>query len=75
MIPTEIQKLDSEDIMTKFKSQGLYIIKIKYWNASGSESPPYCIPTLWIIGILHYKQAKLRKDMQHSVFYICIAYA
>ena len=28
---------------------------------------PYLIPTLWNIGILHYKQAKLRKDMQHSV--------
>ena len=25
------------------------------------------IPTLWNIGILHYKQAKLRKDMQLSV--------
>ena len=52
---------------TKLKSQGLYIIKIKYWNASGSGSPPYCIPTLWIIGILHYKQAKLHNDMQHSI--------
>jgi hypothetical protein len=26
----------SEDIMTKFKSQGLHIIRIKYWNACGS---------------------------------------
>ena len=26
----------SEDIMTKFKSQGLHIIRIKYWNASGT---------------------------------------
>ena len=25
-------------------------------------------PTLWNIGILHYKQAKLRKHLQHSVF-------
>ena len=24
-------------------------------------------PAHWNIGILHYKQAKLRKDMQHSV--------
>ena len=24
-------------------------------------------PTLWNIGILHYKQAKLRKHLQHSV--------
>ena len=58
----------SEDIMTKFKSQGLYIIKIKYWNASRSGSPPSLIPTLWNIGILHYKQAKLPKHLQHSVY-------
>ena len=57
----------SEDIMTKFKSQGLHIIRIKYWNASGSGSPPSLIPAHWNIGILHYKQVKLRKDMQHSV--------
>ena len=25
----------SEDIMTKFKSQALHIIRIKYWNAGG----------------------------------------
>ena len=53
--------------MTKFKSQGLYIIGIKHWNASGSGLPPSLIPTLWDIGILYYKKAKLRKDMQHSV--------
>ena len=29
--------------------------------------PPSLIPAHWNIGILHYKQAKLRKDMQHSV--------
>ena len=29
---------------------------------------PSLIPTLWNIGILHYKQAKLHKDMQHSVY-------
>ena len=42
----------SEDIITKFKSQGLYIIRIKYWNASGSgsRSPPSLIPALWNIG-------------------------
>ena len=34
---------------------------------SGSGSPPSLIPAHWNIGILHYKQAKLRKDMQHSV--------
>ena len=31
--------------------------------------PPSLIPTLWKIGILHHKQAKLPKDMQHSVHY------
>ena len=29
--------------------------------------PSSLIPILWNIGILHYKQAKLRKDMQQSV--------
>ena len=57
----------SEDIITKFKSQGLYIIRIKYWNASGSGPPPSLIPTLWNIGILHCNQAKLPKHLQHSV--------
>ena len=56
-----------EDIMTKFRSQGLYIKIIKYWNASGSGPPPSLISTLWNIGILHYKQAKLCKHLQHSV--------
>ena len=28
---------------------------------------PSLIPTLWNIGILHYKQAKLPKHLQHSV--------
>ena len=44
--------------MTKFKSQGLHIIRIECLNANGS--PPS------LIGILHNKQAKLRKVMQHS---------
>ena len=58
----------SEDIMTKFKSQGLYIIRIKYWNASRSGFPPSLIPASGgNIGILHYKQAKLPKHLQHSV--------
>ena len=30
----------SKDIMTKFKSQDLHIIRIKYCNASGSGFPP-----------------------------------
>ena len=28
--------------------------------------PPSFIPTIWNIGILHHKQAKLYKDMQQS---------
>ena len=42
----------SEDIMTKSKSQGLHIIRIKYWNASGSGPPPSLILAHWNIGIL-----------------------
>ena len=57
----------SEDIMTKFKSQGLYIIRIKYWNVSGSGLPPSLISPLRNIGILQYKQAELSKHFQHSV--------
>ena len=61
----------SEDSITKFKSQGLYTIKIKYWNASGSGRgsgfPPSLIPALRNIGILHYKKAKLCKHLEHSV--------
>ena len=44
---------------TKFKSQGCYIIKIIYWNASRSGFPPFLIPALRNIGIFHYKKAKL----------------
>ena len=47
----------SEDIITKFKLQGLYIIRIKYWNASGSGFPPSLIPALRNIVILLHKQA------------------
>ena len=57
----------SEDIITKVKSQSLYTIKIKYWNASGSGFPPSLIPALQNIGILHHKKAKLPKHLQHSV--------
>ena len=62
----------SENIITKFKSQGLYTIKIKYWNATGSGFPPSLISALWNIGILHYKKAKLRKHSQQSVCTGCI---
>ena len=39
-------------MITKFKSQGLYTIKIKYLNASGSGFPPSLIPALRNIAIL-----------------------
>ena len=45
----------SEDIMTKFKSQALDIIRIKYWKPSGSGNPPSLIPALWKIAILGLK--------------------
>ena len=57
----------SEDIITKFKSQGLHIKRIKYWKASGSGNPPSLIPALRNIGILHHKKAELRILLQHSV--------
>ena len=59
----------SEDIITKFKSQGVYIIRIKYRNASVSGFPP-SFPPSENIDILHYKQAKLPKHLQHSVYNI-----
>ena len=45
----------SEDIMTKFKSQALHIIRIKHWKASGSGNPPSLIPALQKIAILGLK--------------------
>ena len=42
---------------SNFKSQGLHIIRIKFWNASGSGSPPSLILALCNIGILLHKQA------------------
>ena len=38
-------------IMTIFKSQGLHIIRIKYWKGSGSGNPPFLIPGLRKIAI------------------------
>ena len=58
--------------MTKFKSQGLHIIRIKYWYASGSGSPPSLIPALWNIGILLHKQAKLQTIMHTTVCMIMV---
>ena len=34
---------------------------------TGSGFPPSLIPTLRNIGVLHYKQAKLPKHLQHNV--------
>ena len=47
--------------MTKFESQALQIIRIKYWNAGGSGNPPSLIPALWKIGIVLHKQATQTK--------------
>ena len=51
----------SIQFMTKFK-----------WNQNVSRSgpPTSLIPILRNIGILQYKQAKLRKHLQHSAVYI-----
>ena len=45
----------SEDIMTKFKSEALHIIRIKCWTASGSGNPPFLIPALRKIALLDLK--------------------
>ena len=57
----------SEDIMTKFKSQALRIIRIKYWNAGGSGNPPSLIPALWNIDILLIKRQPGPNNMTASV--------
>ena len=31
------------------------------------KGPSFLMPTLWNIDILHYEQAKLRKNIKHSV--------
>ena len=48
----------SEDNITKFKSQALYIIRIKYLKASESGNPPSLIRALQNIAILGLKLAK-----------------
>ena len=47
----------SQDIMTKFTSQALHIIRIKSWKANGSDPPLSFIPAFWNIGNLLHKQA------------------
>ena len=44
-----------ESIMTKFKSQALHIVEIKYWKGSRSDNPPSLIPALQKIAILGIK--------------------
>ena len=61
----------NKDIMTKFKSQALHIIIIKYWNASVSGNPPSFIPALWNIGILLQKQATHAKQFELKCIYVC----
>ena len=58
----------SENIITKFKLQGLYTINIKYWNANWSGFPPSLIHALQNIGILHHKKEKLLILLQQSVW-------
>ena len=43
--------------MTKFESQALHVIKIKFSKTGGSGNTPSFIHALWNIGILHHKQA------------------
>ena len=45
----------SEDIMAKFKSQALHIIRTKYSKASRSGNPPSLIPAFRNIAILGLK--------------------
>ena len=59
----------SKDIMTKFKSQGLHNIIIKYQNTSGSGSTSSFIPAHWNIGILLHKQGKRRTIMHTTVIH------
>ena len=61
--------------MTKFESQGLHIIRIKYWNASGSGFPPCLIPALWNIGILLHKQATLGKHFRPECMYFFLHFS
>ena len=61
---TSISFESSKDIMTKFESQALHVIRIKYWKAGESgnpRNPPSLIPALWNIGILLHKQATRAK--------------
>ena len=45
----------SQQNMTKFKSQAVHIIRIKYWKASGCSNTPCLVPALPKIAILGLK--------------------
>ena len=47
-----------------------HIIRIKYWNASRSGSPPTLIPALYNIGILLHKQATLGKHFWPECIFV-----
>jgi hypothetical protein len=51
----------SEDIMTKFESQALHVIRIQYLKAGGSDNPSFLIPAHWNIGILLHQEATRAK--------------
>ena len=58
-------ELESEDIMTEFKSQTLHVIRIKYWKVGGSGNRYlFLIPALLNIGILLQQQAILGKHFE-----------
>ena len=54
----------SQNIMTKFKSQGLHVRRIKYYKAGGRGNLPFLIPALW--SILLHKQATLTKHFDNQ---------
>ena len=63
----------SDDVIKKFKSQALQIIR--NFIAGGSGNPPSLISALWNIGILHHKQATPAKHFGSECIEIqfCIA--
>jgi hypothetical protein len=67
----------TEDIITKFKSQALHAIRMKYINAGGSGSrsgnPPSLIPTLWNKGILFIKRPPGPNNMTASVLLLQVS--
>ena len=50
--------------MTKFTSQALHVIRIKFFKAGGSGNTPSLISALWDIDILLHKQATRAKHFE-----------